>query len=357
MKLKKLFAGVVAVAMMATMAMPSFAAGDKIAVNADGTFSIKKAYTVSEGATAPDEDFDLDVGKVSVANSSITDAQFQAADKYNVSVTTKASHSSTGTTDFQLTLPEYDKPGTFVYKLTEKDNKVAGVTYDTAEYYLTVYAVQKSENSVGNEIECKVRLDKGGVKKNGEEGYKVDAITNSYTASPLSISKKVTGNMGDKSKYFDFTVTFTAPTGKKVNSTITVSGVSEANEVKVGTTALTGSTITFGENETTKTVTFKLKNNDTINFANLPSGVGYKVEEASYSAEGYKTYINDSDTENSATEGTMSGTTVTVSYKNQNGDTTIDTGVILDNAPYILMLAVVAGGAMMLVIKKRREEE
>lgn len=35
----------------------------------------------------------------------------------------------------------------------------------------------------------------------------------------------------------------------------------------------------------------------------------------------------------------------------------VDTGVILDNAPYILMLAVVAGGAMMLVIKKRREEE
>ena len=39
------------------------------------------------------------------------------------------------------------------------------------------------------------------------------------------------------------------------------------------------------------------------------------------------------------------------------GDDEIDTGVILDNAPYILMLAVVAGAAMTLVIKKRREEE
>ena len=35
----------------------------------------------------------------------------------------------------------------------------------------------------------------------------------------------------------------------------------------------------------------------------------------------------------------------------------VDTGVILDNAPYMLMLAVVAGAAMTLVIKKRREEE
>ena len=39
------------------------------------------------------------------------------------------------------------------------------------------------------------------------------------------------------------------------------------------------------------------------------------------------------------------------------GDKDVDTGVILDNAPYILMLAVVAGAAMTLVIKKRREEE
>ena len=46
-----------------------------------------------------------------------------------------------------------------------------------------------------------------------------------------------------------------------------------------------------------------------------------------------------------------------VSYTNKKGDGNIDTGVILDNAPYILMLAVVAGGAMMLGIKKRREEE
>lgn len=55
----------------------------------------------------------------------------------------------------------------------------------------------------------------------------------------------------------------------------------------------------------------------------------------------------------------------TVGAKNKAGSATItnncgsiiDTGVILDNAPYILMLAVVAGAAMTLIIKKRREEE
>ena len=47
----------------------------------------------------------------------------------------------------------------------------------------------------------------------------------------------------------------------------------------------------------------------------------------------------------------------TVTITNNKGNDNIDTGVILDNAPYILMLAVVAGAAMTLVIKKRREEE
>ena len=35
----------------------------------------------------------------------------------------------------------------------------------------------------------------------------------------------------------------------------------------------------------------------------------------------------------------------------------VDTGVILDNAPYIALLTFVAAGAVFMVIKKRREEE
>lgn len=52
----------------------------------------------------------------------------------------------------------------------------------------------------------------------------------------------------------------------------------------------------------------------------------------------------------------IKGTVNKVEVINTKGDV-IDTGVILDNAPYMLMLAVVAAGAMTLVIKKRREEE
>ena len=33
------------------------------------------------------------------------------------------------------------------------------------------------------------------------------AFNNTYTANKLEVSNQVTGNLGDKSKYFDFTIT------------------------------------------------------------------------------------------------------------------------------------------------------
>ena len=68
-------------------------------------------------------------------------------------------------------------------------------------------------------------------------------------------------------------------------------------------------------------------------------------------------------------EGDSNGT-YTVRYttkteKNSNVDVTVtntstenvDTGVILDNAPYIALLTIVAAGAVVMIIKKRRNYE
>lgn len=88
-----------------------------------------------------------------------------------------------------------------------------------------------------------------------------------------------------------------------------------------------------------------------VQFNNIPKDVTYIVEEQDYSREEYTATYKDSKS------GTIANDVKSTTITNQRGDDTIDTGVILDNAPYILMLAVVAGGAMTLVIKKRREEE
>lgn len=359
MKLKKLFAGVVAAAMIATMSFPAFAArtpstyatsGDsKIAVSEDGTFTIKKAYASNDGATAPKENFTLTATKVSVSKSSISDTEFKAEGAYELTIH-DATFENGDITDFNVKLPNYGKPGVFLYKLHENDNGTAGVTYDNNDYYLTVYAFNKADSTAkveANDLQYAVRLDRG---LQGNENFekKVDTINNSYTAEPLTITKTVNGNMGDRTQPFEFKVVFNAD--KTVKSSISVSG--DHGEV-TGVALDDNNTFTFTN---TATVNFTLTHGQTMNFLNLPEGVTYKVEEINV-PEGYKTYINNADTPATATEGTIGNTAVTIGYENVNGDTAIDTGVILDNAPYILMLAVVAAGAMTLVIKKRREEE
>lgn len=359
MKLKKLFAGILAVAMMATMAAPAFAArtpstyatnGDsKIAVSEDGSFTIKKAYAPNNGATAPNETFTLTATKVSVSNSSIKDADFKAAGAYELTIT-GAKFENGDITDFNVQLPNYGKPGVFVYKLHENDNGIAGVTYDNNDYYLTVYAFNKADSTAkveANDLQYAVRLDRG---LTSDENYekKVDTINNSYTAEPLTITKTVNGNMGDRTQPFDFEVAFTSD--KSVKSTITVSGTH--GEI-TGVNLNNNNEFTFDKKATLK---FTLTHGQTINFTNLPEGVSYTVKEVSV-PEGYKTYINDADTPATATEGKIENTAVNIGFENVNGDTTIDTGVILDNAPYIALMMVVVAGAAVMIIKKRRHFE
>ena len=86
---------------------------------------------------------------------------------------------------------------------------------------------------------------------------------------------------------------------------------------------------------------------------NIPYDVTYTVVEKDYkTTDGYDA----ADYNFSDIDKKIDSANDTVTITNNKGGT-VDTGVILDNAPYILMLAVVAGGAMTLVIKKRREEE
>ena len=367
MKLKKLFAGILAVAMMATMAAPAFAATgitevyttgiNKISVDDNRQFTIRKSFTANDNGTAPAEDFELTAEKVSAMNTGITDFMTNASD-YNLTIG-KATKAADGSyTGFTVTLPAFTKPGVFKYKLSETDNHTAGITYDSSDYYLTVYVTQKNSattTTTGNDLKYSVRLDRG---QEGAENYekKVDTINNSYTAEPLTITKTVNGNMGDRTQPFNFKVTFTAPDGKNVKSAITVAGTHGTPEIEGNGATLANNTLTFNENSTSAVVKFTLTHGQTITFTNLPEGVSYKVEELEVPT-GYKTYINGGTDEHTSTEGTVATNEVTISYENVNGDTTIDTGVILDNAPYIALMMVVVAGAAVMIIKKRRHFE
>lgn len=359
MKLKKLFAGIVAVAMMATMAMPSFAAN----INADssvgqaapgGTLNIAKTYTVNHGSFNS-ESVNLELvpfgegDYVHVTKSSETDAK---AEEMLPTFTADADADATNGGSIVMNVPNYTKVGVYTYQVKETDGGTLGMTYDPKTYTLQVIVGNKMENGqivANGEKVCYVTMLDGTTKQN--------SVKNTYNAGTLNITKTVQGNMGDRSTdtKFSFVATFKVPTGKTLRSDIVLPE---------------GYTIDWNSTKTAGTVKFQLSHNETFSVQNLPKDIEYSVVEMNgetsltngayiTNAAGENTYQVSYDNFVNGTVGTTEMTDENVIATNitNTWGSTIDTGVILDNAPYILMLAVVAAGAMTLVIKKRREEE
>lgn len=157
----------------------------------------------------------------------------------------------------------------------------------------------------------------------------------------LTVTKTVTGKLGDTNKAFTFTIT---KDGKPVNN------ITEDNiEVSDGAQWLND-----GNGK------FTLKDGATITFKNLPSGE-YKVIEEDYSGEKYDTsWQIGTDGEvyekNSTATVTIGTTEQTVHFTNHR-TLEPDLGVLLDTLPYIVILAVVAGGVALLMLRKRRKED
>lgn len=159
----------------------------------------------------------------------------------------------------------------------------------------------------------------------------------------LTVSKTVTGKLGDTNKAFTFTIT--KADGTPVNITIANIEISEADRAKV---------------EWLDNGKFTLKDGASITFKNLPSDE-YKIVEEDYSGEKYETswqigtdgVVHE---KNSTATVTIGTTGQTVHFTNHR-TLEPDLGVLLDTLPYIVILAVVAGGVALLMLRKRRKED
>lgn len=167
------------------------------------------------------------------------------------------------------------------------------------------------------------------------EGFKV---TNSRKPS-LTVTKKVTGDMGDKTKEFEITITLKDADGAPLTGTYAYS------QTVNGTTKQGQKEVTNG------TITVKLGHEDTFTLRQLPVGTTYQVEENRESAGGYQVQYQN------AADGTL-----------QNGDQTVTVINRLDTVPItgisgmgsgwtmgILMLSVFAAAALIFGIVVRRK--
>lgn len=248
----------------------------------------------------------------------------------------------------KITLPSYSSVGIYTYNIRETQGKKAGVTYYSGPILLKVTVVRQED---GLYRVAAVHTE------SGEEGDKAkkDTFANRYSAGALEIAKTVTGNMGDKTKYFEITVKLEGEAGMSYDNPYTVSGGTHPGNA--GTVSVPGE------------YTFQIKDGETITVENLPYQVKYTVTEASYAGEGYDRPVFTAEggqgeeiSQDGRTEevlrtgaGTVDCAAETVGITNNKG-VPVDTGVNLDSVPYILLLTAAVGGMAVLAVKKRRAE-
>lgn len=229
---------------------------------------------------------------------------------------------------------------TTITKATIGSKKVVnGVTYVLTGWY--------AENGDGGA--------KGGLIPDSDWPYTptepqlADGTVNFYAEyvpmySQVTVSKTVTGALGDKAKEFSFTLNVT-------NNGTTVSGNITGTKTKQN-----------GETENLNILasngTFTLKDDESITFTNIPTGATVTVAEADYGEGkgGYTTYYKVDTAENNTQGSTVTVTANsnhTIAFTNSK-DVSPDTGITLHSMPYLLVLAGVLVGGMAWMRRRKR---
>lgn len=376
MKLKKFFAGVLAAAMMLTVgATAAFATTPEYTTTPDNVdLGIMKNYKVEKG-TAPKEDFTFSVTYVPDKSKPYTSTYTYTGTKtvkFEENMTAKdvAYTGSLGIKISDFSLPE--GPGKYCFEIKETSNGTPGVTYDNSTRYLVI-TVANNDNLNGYVYYAQLydsNYSPATSIKGQATGTKVDganAFTNTYTANNVVISKDIKGGLGDLAAKFNFKVKLTVADTKNANQYVGAKVVhSDDTAVTVGTVW----SISAKDSED-GWYDVKLGRNDQLELENLPEGVIVTVKETD--GNEYTVSQNPSDitsknantsyakigtfTENTATvNATVGAVNGSIGFVNTK-EGTPDMGVVLDNAPYIAMLAIVAIGGVALMLNKRRRDE
>lgn len=401
MKLKKFFAGVLAAAMMLTVgATAAFATTpDTISVKKDGSETDAKMFTESDDdlvltktlhvvkGTAPDSmTFSFTVvkqGETTAINGAASNAVFTATQDEPF-VGPNKDYTATTTVQLATVLGNNkDKVGEYSYTITESTPAYPGVTPVDSTLTMKITVVNQLDEQkqpIANSYGYYVALYRDNKKVEAKDAFK-----NSYDSKSLTLSKTVHGALADLKKDFTFTIKFTKDT---TTATIT-------NEMyrgpQVGTLGTNVSIKPEGTATTPlvantylkldKPYTVSLRHNGSLELSNLPAGIKYEVFENGSEGSGSDVVLNTTNTSGQnvkyvvtvedadqnavsfSNNNTVSGqinkenpANVTTAFHNTN-NAEPDMGVVLDNAPYIAMLAIVAIGGVALMLNKRRRDE
>ena len=361
MKLKKFFAGIVAAAMMLTVGATAVLATnttDSMIVadnNGVANFTLTKKLMVAEG-TAPQKmtfNFtvsgrDADAAKGAKAGTLGKDFTTQPSvtlektgnEQFTTSTT---AYSQTFSIDLVKLLGDnYNMVGKYAYTISENETKIPGITKDSHEYEMIVTVVNKEKDNLTSDTGYGYF-----VGMYDADGNKVPAeFTNTYNSYSLEVEKTVKGNFGDLNDIFTFYITLGKEAGKDDNyATATVKVSDTSNPAN-------NASWTIGGGQQTIT----LKHGQTATISNLPVGVTYTVTEKKTNDDGSAWVYTTTGEATAEANKTIAAGDNKVEIVNEHQGTP-DMGVILDNAPYIALLAIVAIGGVALMLNKRRRDE
>mgnify|MGYP005978663917 FL=1 len=390
MKLKKFFAGVLAAAMMLTVgATAAFAetGADEAAttanapllgntgLNVNDNIPIYKTYEVKKGVS-PEETFYFQIDYVkAIKQDSNGYAPYTGAHenvatkdvKFESMIGAKTDSKAFNVTPAELNLNNPTGTGKYLYKITETVGTNAAVTYQQSEVYMVVTVAHELEadNKTIKENSWKYYVTMYKTQSGAENATQTDKVNNTdafkntygdNNISELTLKKVVKGSFGDLGEDFTFEVKFTKATDKTYSNILVDSkSADNVSIVKKGTTEQ----VTELSYDETYVVT--LMHNQWIKFNNVASDVDYTIVENKKDNWQYTTSLQDGS--NAAftvatmtAAGTTKATASTDTFINEH-EGTPDMGVVLDNAPYIAMLAIVAIGGVALMLNKRRRDE
>ncbi|HHW4956439.1 TPA: QVPTGV class sortase B protein-sorting domain-containing protein [Streptococcus suis] len=307
---------------------------------------VTKSFELTEGVLSPATDFTFSITPQNVADSTETkDGLTVYSGIVNDMVTQKTiSYSNTDTmetkdktTDFDFSGVNYPKPGVYRYLVTETSGNTPGVTYSTKKYVVDVYALDEAGTIKPKYIVSHQE------NNSAKEPIKFD---NALKTTALTVTKKVTGNAGDKNKGFEFTITLKADQFYKESGKISA----KIND-KAGKS--TPKELSIGENK------FTLKDGESLSIDKLPIGITYKVEEIG-SGDYQKTATIDKIANDGAdkqeayafTEQISDDTPDAIVVTN-NKNINTPTGVAMAIAPYAVMTLVGIGGVLYFVKNKK----
>lgn len=357
---KMLTAATLSAAMVMSMGgMTAFAASKEV--------SFKKNFTVSADATIPTVTFSYTIVGVDDKNEGEDVNRGVNADLIEIDdVTYNADSSRSDLTDKKVTVSIPDtvfanaQPGVYRYKITETTTSadfsadIALGEDESTTKYLDVYV--KNVNGTKEIYEFKM-FDALTDKTTNAKDEDFTSVYNTYS---LTLTKHVSGDMGETDKFFYFDLNFEGPDGYKLNYT-------ENNDIDIKTDL--DLTLDDSANGTGFDNAVGLKDGQSFVITGIPSTVKYIITEqdpgnyykvqnmvnGTWTKESF-TFSDDTASDLDTVKTTMDKKNNTVDFENYRGVSNVPaTGIILNFAPYILLVAF-AGVFAVLFLRKRREE-